>query len=158
MSVPACSMMMMSLSVLTCCLSLVLLMCWMSLSVLACCLSLVRRSHTPSCPLSQRHSQDSCCRRRRPAPPCICLSPHNSQTRAVSAATMHSPGNAPAPWRVALLCMLLLRARRSPVSQAVQLPVLTPIPAAAHSSAHVRQQLVHAAVQTPSHQPPGWSP
>jgi len=47
-----------------------------------------RRTHTPSCPPSQRRSQDSCCRRRRPAPPCTCLSPHNSHTRAVSAATM----------------------------------------------------------------------
>jgi len=38
--------------------------------------------------------------------------------------------------------MRLLRARRSPASQAVQLPVLTP--AAAHSAAHVAQQMVHA--------------
>jgi hypothetical protein len=39
--------------------------------------------------------------------------------------------------------MLLLRARRrSPASQAVQLSVLTP--AAAHSAAHVTQQMVHA--------------
>ena len=62
MSVPACSMMMTMMTM-----------------PLACC---PRSSHTPSCPLSQRHSQDSCCRRRRPAPPCICLSPHNSQTRS----------------------------------------------------------------------------
>ena len=41
--------------------------------------------------------------------------------------------------RAALL--LRLRARRSPASQAVQ-PVLTP--AAAHSAAHVAQQVVHA--------------
>ena len=31
---------------------------------------LPRRTHTPSCPPSQRHSQDNCCRRRRPVPPC----------------------------------------------------------------------------------------
>ena len=44
--------------------------------------------------------------------------------------------------------------RRSPASQAVQLPVLTP--AAAHSSAHVAQQMVHAplATQVPTNKPP----
>ena len=45
---------------------------------------LPRRTHTPSCPPSQRHSQDNCCRRRRPVPPCTLLSPHNHQTRALA--------------------------------------------------------------------------
>ena len=56
-----------------------------------------RRTHTPSCPPSQRRSHDSCCNCPRPAPPCTCLSPHNSHTRAVratSAATMPTPGKA----------------------------------------------------------------
>ena len=39
------------------------------------------------------------------------------------------------------VALLLLRARRLPASQATQ-PVLTP--AAAHSAAHVAQQMVHA--------------
>jgi hypothetical protein len=107
-----------------------------------------RRTHTPSCPPSQRRSQDSCCNCPRPAPPCTCLSPHNSHTRAVratSAATMPTPGKAhvhahaamsigSAPFQhhaqasqqspdlIQAPCASSLSCAAIPASQAVQLP------------------------------------